>query len=585
MGIFDPFKNLGEAMRLADRDGDGRSVGEWFASLNMETFLWLAGMLIAAFFAATMLLGEIQIALCTHETYVMESASYNRDKKTVSIQCESCKKRLTYDAQIEVTETPASCNVEGKYNEWWTLEEVPGLGKLFTTVLPKIPHAIGEIIEAGYEPTCVSDGAEDRGVCVMCYHTVGGEKIPALGHDYYTQGYVAPTCTSTGLSGIEVCARCGDTDGKDAVIPMTEHRGVAGTFAPSYRVCGFTGTACADCGFPVLIDEVHSPALADEYFEYESTPDGEGLVITAVKKSEKSMEIPSYIDGVDVLYLGEGLFKNNETLESITLPEGLLEIGDEAFRSCTALREVTLPDSATYVGIDAFRGCSSLLSVDLGQGVSRVEANAFKECTSLLSFRFPENYNLQENYLSFSRTIPVVYNPKTTFYSLDSSNIHASRHDYAPDSVYSFKYNDTEHPVYEEDGFFYVNDGMHKVLLHCEQELVRDGILFIPEGANVLCDGLLYRVKDVDGMVLPRSVYHVMLQEWYRSERFEDGREFSVYYCGTGDEMEFMRCDGIETGSSSLMGAYVYFIFYYGTDEFYGWTYDENGLPVKLGEW
>ena len=75
MGIFDPFKNLGEAMRLADRDGDGRSVGEWFASLNMETFLWLAGMLIAAFFAATMLLGEIQIALCTHETYVMESAS------------------------------------------------------------------------------------------------------------------------------------------------------------------------------------------------------------------------------------------------------------------------------------------------------------------------------------------------------------------------------------------------------------------------------------------------------------------------------------------------------------------------------
>ena len=38
MGIFDPFKNLGEAMRLADRDGDGRSVGEWFASLNMETF-------------------------------------------------------------------------------------------------------------------------------------------------------------------------------------------------------------------------------------------------------------------------------------------------------------------------------------------------------------------------------------------------------------------------------------------------------------------------------------------------------------------------------------------------------------------
>ncbi len=585
MGIFDPFKNLGEAFRLADRDGDGRSVGEWFTSLNMETFLWLAGMVIAAFFAATMLLGEIKVALCTHETYVMESATYNQEKKTVSIQCETCEKYFTYTPQIEVTEIAPSCNSEGQYNEWWTLEEVPGLGKLFTTTLPRIPHAIGEVTEAGYAPTCERDGAEDTGLCVMCYHTVGGEKIPALGHDYHTQGYVAPTCTSTGLSGIEVCERCGDTNGKDAILPMTDHRGETGTFAPTYRVCGFTGTACADCGFPISIDEVHSPALSDEYFEYEFAPSGDGLVITAVKKPERNMEIPSYIDGVSVLYLGTGLFKDNATLESILLPEGLSEIGDEAFRSCTALREITLPDSATYVGVDAFRGCSALLSVDLGQGVRRVEENAFRECTSLISFRFPENYNLQENYISFSRTIPVVYNPKTTYFSTDSSNIHASWRDYAPDSVYSFKYNDTDHLIYEEDGFRYLNDGMHKVLIHCEQEKVREGILFIPEGTNVLCDGLLYRVHDVEGMVLPRSVYHIMLQEWYKTERFEDGNEFHVYYCGTEDELELIECEGIEPGSSSLMGAYAYFRFYYGSDEYYGWSLDENGMPVTSREW
>ena len=579
MGIFDPFKNLGEAFRLADRDGDGRSVGEWFTSLNMETFLWLAGMVIAAFFAATMLLGEIKVALCTHETYVMESASYNRDKKTVSIQCESCKKRLTYDAQIEVTETPASCNVEGQYNEWWTLEEVPGLGKLFTTTLPRIPHAIGEVTEAGYAPTCERDGAEDTGVCVMCYRTVGGESIPALGHDYHTQGYVAPTCTTTGLSGIEICERCGDTKGKDAVIPMTEHHGVAGTFAPTYRVCGFTGTACADCGFPVSIDEVHSPALVYDYFDLLPTDDGAGLIVTSVKCPEASMVIPDHVDDVPVLYLAEGLFSDNTELTDITLSKNLLEISNRAFAGCTSLKSITIPDSATHVGDAAFKDCSHLLFVDLGDGVVTVSSDAFTGCYRILSLKYPADFNLQENDFNHARKIPVLYAPKTIWYYIYYRREWANL---SPDHMYF--YNSTDEPthIYEEDGCYFYNDGRHKVLLYCEDTCIKDGILYVPEGTNILAEDFLYRVRNVDGIVADRTLYSFEDQKWIKDEwESENYNELTVYYLGTEDEAEFIDWGALEASDSNYV---YYYTRIYGA-EYRGWGFDENGKPIATDEY
>lgn len=48
-------------------------------------------------------------------------------------------------------------------------------------------------------------------------------------------------------------------------------------------------------------------------------------------------------------------FNNNDTITSVTLPEGLEIIGHYAFYSCEKLETINFPDSLTTIGESAFR--------------------------------------------------------------------------------------------------------------------------------------------------------------------------------------------------------------------------------------
>ena len=52
-----------------------------------------------------------------------------------------------------------------------------------------------------------------------------------------------------------------------------------------------------------------------------------------------------------------------ESLESVTLQEGLQRIGDLAFSGCEVLTRVALPDSVNAVGVNPFRGCDNLYDI------------------------------------------------------------------------------------------------------------------------------------------------------------------------------------------------------------------------------
>ena len=45
------------------------------------------------------------------------------------------------------------------------------------------------------------------------------------------------------------------------------------------------------------------------------------------------------------------------SLESIIIPESVLEIGQSAFRGCTSLKSITIPKSVKFIGEGAFYGC------------------------------------------------------------------------------------------------------------------------------------------------------------------------------------------------------------------------------------
>lgn len=86
---------------------------------------------------------------------------------------------------------------------------------------------------------------------------------------------------------------------------------------------------------------------AAEDFEYELRRDG--VWITGANVGG-DLKIPAEIDGVPVVGLADAAFYNNETITSVTLPEGLREIGSHVFTGCTEMRATLhIPDSVESI--------------------------------------------------------------------------------------------------------------------------------------------------------------------------------------------------------------------------------------------
>lgn len=76
--------------------------------------------------------------------------------------------------------------------------------------------------------------------------------------------------------------------------------------------------------------------------------------ITGYTGSDKNVEIPSKIGGVDVTTIGEGAFKDKE-LESVVIGEGVIKIEEDAFRG-NKLTDISIPSTVTTIGDYAFIG-------------------------------------------------------------------------------------------------------------------------------------------------------------------------------------------------------------------------------------
>jgi len=71
-------------------------------------------------------------------------------------------------------------------------------------------------------------------------------------------------------------------------------------------------------------------------------------------------------------------------LTSLTIPNGVTSIGEGAFTGCR-LTNIKIPDSVTYIGDVAFEDCHSLKSIDIPNSVKTIGWGAFQDCTNLTS--------------------------------------------------------------------------------------------------------------------------------------------------------------------------------------------------------
>ena len=113
-----------------------------------------------------------------------------------------------------------------------------------------------------------------------------------------------------------------------------------------------------------------------------------------------------------------GAFKNNSTIKTLTISDGIRYVSDYAFensaiesvkigkffsnmgvgifKNCTKLVSVefTYAYNVASLGESMFEGCTALKTIDLSTLVSlkEMQANAFKGCTSVESFTFNDNF-------------------------------------------------------------------------------------------------------------------------------------------------------------------------------------------------
>ena len=123
----------------------------------------------------------------------------------------------------------------------------------------------------------------------------------------------------------------------------------------------------------------------DALWEYETY--GGGVVLTEYKGSATDVYVPSNIEAdgekLDVVKLGDGIFENNDAVNSVTLGAGVKEIGTRAFYDADNMVWILLAEDTTTIGAEAFYNCDNFNSVILYDAVTAIGEKAFAECAKL----------------------------------------------------------------------------------------------------------------------------------------------------------------------------------------------------------
>ena len=82
------------------------------------------------------------------------------------------------------------------------------------------------------------------------------------------------------------------------------------------------------------------------------------------------------------------MFSGCTSIDSVTIPDDVLNINQSAFSGCTSLSDIMLPSKLSTVGAHAFEGCSALESVSFTRYLSAIGEGAFIGCTSMTELCF-----------------------------------------------------------------------------------------------------------------------------------------------------------------------------------------------------
>ena len=115
---------------------------------------------------------------------------------------------------------------------------------------------------------------------------------------------------------------------------------------------------------------------------------------TSENKNFNFMDTNGYLYAVtrNIIGVGDGAFKGNDSISSITLEGDVKYLGKDAFNNCIRLRNVTLK-GISFIDSRVFYGCTNLSNVSMEGDIQTIGNEAFYNCALLSSIAIPDQVN------------------------------------------------------------------------------------------------------------------------------------------------------------------------------------------------
>ena len=94
-------------------------------------------------------------------------------------------------------------------------------------------------------------------------------------------------------------------------------------------------------------------------YTYDKLSDGT-IEIVKYEGNLQNVVIPSTIDSKQVSKIGTGAFKENNSVKTITIPEGVTKIDSYAFKKCPNLTTISFPSTLRWVSHCFYELCPKL---------------------------------------------------------------------------------------------------------------------------------------------------------------------------------------------------------------------------------
>lgn len=145
---------------------------------------------------------------------------------------------------------------------------------------------------------------------------------------------------------------------------------------------------CDERGIPFACDR---PVSASD-FTFEFTSDTEATLVD-YRGSEPNLVIPSMADATHRVTKIKNLafwYYSGSIIETVSIPDTVVELGSSAFRDCEKLEYVYIPGSVQTTGTYLFDNCPALKRVDCGAGFKSLGSTPFTDCPALSGLNLPD---------------------------------------------------------------------------------------------------------------------------------------------------------------------------------------------------